>query len=220
MYKRLNSWLASLVITACVAVQLVACSSGGRGNDGGFAAAEDGTLELSGSVGGGPLVGAAITVSSSSGTQVGSVVSKKDASYRTNIRAESRDYPLLLSVNDGFDLVTGSAPDFTMYSVVMNRQQQSANINPFSTLIIKIARLMPGGINESNINTAMRYVTERLGFGLNQKAINDPVTTRITDANAANLIKASVALGEVMRRTRGKADPAAVHELLVARLGE
>jgi hypothetical protein len=205
MYKLLKSWLASLAITACVAVQLVACISGGRGSDGSFAAAEDGTLEISGSVGGGPLVGAAVTVSSSSGTQVGSVVSKKDASYRTNIRAESRDYPLLLSVNDGFDLVTGSAPDFTMYSVVMNRQQQSANINPFSTLIIKIARLMPGGVNESNINTAMRYVTDRLGFGLNQKAINDPVSTRITDANAANLIKASVALGEVVRRTRDAA---------------
>ena len=202
MYKILKFRLASLAITVFVAVQLVACSGGGRGGDGGSAAAEDGPLQISGSVGGGPLVGATVTASSSSGRQIGSIVSKNDASYRTNIRAKSKDYPLLLSVNDGFDLVTGSAPDFTMSSVVMIRKQESANINPFSTLIVKIARLKPGGINTDNINIAKGYVTEQLGFGLDHSVIDDPVATRITDANAANLIRASEALSEMVRRTR------------------
>lgn len=198
MFKILKSRLASLAISAFVAVQLIACS----GSDGSFVAAEEVPVEISGSVGGGPLVGAMVTVSSSSGRQIGSIISKNDASYRTNIRAKSKDYPLLLSVNDGFDLVTGRAPDFTRYSVVMIRKQESVNINPFSTLIVKIARLMPGGINTDNINTAKAYVTEQLGFGLDQSVIDDPIATRITDANAAHLIRASAALDEMVRRTR------------------
>lgn len=196
IHRIFKSGYSRLLISALVAILLSACGGSVP------TIVEDAPVEISGTVGNGPLVGATIKVFNSSGQKIDSMASDHAASYQSNIRINNEDYPLLLSVHDGFNLVTGSAPEFSMHSVVMHRQQSIANINLFSTLIVKISRLMPGGINESNIETATQYITEQLGFGLDLDAINNPVTTRITDANTANLIKASEALGEMVRRTR------------------
>ena len=102
------------------------------------------------------------------------------------------------------DLVTGGAPDFEMLSVMLSPSEKQVNITPFSTLIVKAAQKMRGGLSDSNVAAAKRAVLDKFGFGLDPTLIEDPITTSITEANVANMVKASEALGEMVRRTRDR----------------
>ncbi|MGB5472479.1 MAG: putative Ig domain-containing protein [Gammaproteobacteria bacterium] len=157
---------------------------------------------LAGSVGDGPVTGATVEIWSTQGRLIGSMKSDNTASFNSSIRVRRSSYPLLLKVRGGIDLVTGSAPDFQLVSVMPDRHTRQVNINPFSTLIVGITQSMPGGINANNIRAARKIVTDKLGFGLDPDVIADPISTRITDRNIANLVKASEAMGEMVRRTR------------------
>lgn len=191
-------------------LQLVAC---GGGDDGGSSITSTTTSDalaanvatdvvLGGSVGDGPVTGARVAVYNSSGQLVGTMVSDNSASFNATFRVKGNEYPLLLKVGGGIDLVTGMAPDFQMLSVMLKPSDKQVNINPFSTLIVKIAQSLPGGLNDRNVATAKGFVTSRLGFGLDLNLLADPVTSTVTDSNVANLVKASEALGELVRRTR------------------
>ncbi len=67
---------------------------------------------LTGSVGDGPVTGATVEIWSSQGRLIGSMKSDNTASFNSRIRVRRSNYPLLLKVRGGIDLVTGSAPDF------------------------------------------------------------------------------------------------------------
>jgi hypothetical protein len=213
----IHSLLVKGILVAVLAGQLLACGGGGSGSEtvsGGIVegvsvesvntgvsdVAED--VVVSGSVGDGPVTGATIQVWNSKGKMIGSLTSDNRSSFRRSLRVRRSEYPLLLKVRGGIDLVTGRAPDFQMVSVMRTRQDRQVNINPFTTLAVKIAQLLPGGLTTSNIRAAQAIVTDKLGFGLDLSLVADPVTTEITDANVANLVKASEALGEMVRRTR------------------
>ncbi|MEZ5543289.1 MAG: putative Ig domain-containing protein [Pseudomonadota bacterium] len=157
---------------------------------------------ISGSVGDGPVIGATITVYSNSGEVLGSMTSDSSASFRSTLKVKGNQYPLRLVVSGGTDLVTGAAPDFEMSSVMRNPSDRQVNINPFSTLIVMLAERAPGGLSSNNVEAARIIVMRELGFGLDATAVPDPITAEITSANAANLVKASEALGEAIRRTR------------------
>jgi hypothetical protein len=200
MKRRLiQSGIVKAVLSAIVVLQFTACGGG----DGGESSANlNSAVEIGGSVGDGPVTGATVAIYNNDGEQIDSVISDNSASFRSTVKAKGNEYPLLLESSGGFDLVTGSTPDFQMLSVMLKRSQKQVNINPFSTLIVKIAQLLPGGVNEGNIRTAKTYVTGKLGFGLDEDLIGDPITSSITDENVANIVKASEALGEMIRRTR------------------
>ncbi|HYQ73129.1 MAG TPA: putative Ig domain-containing protein, partial [Gammaproteobacteria bacterium] len=100
------------------------------------------------------------------------------------------------------DLVTGREPDFQMVSVMLDWYRRAVNINPFSTLIVRIAQLLPGGVNAENIGKATAIVRDNLNFGLDPEVIPDPINTPISDVNAASLTKSSEVAGEMIRRTR------------------
>jgi hypothetical protein len=157
---------------------------------------------IAGSVGDGPVTGATITVYTNDGEVLGSVVSDDAATFRSTFKVRGNEYPLRLTVSDGIDLVTGTAPDFEMVSVMLKPSDKRVNINPFTTLIVLQAENMPGGLNSDNVDAAHRTVLEKLGFGLDSSIIADPITTEITDENVAHLVKSSEALGEMVRRTR------------------
>jgi hypothetical protein len=78
---------------------------------------------------------------------------------------------------------------------------QTANLNPYSTLIVKAAQ-HAGGINEENIAKATEAVVSRYGFGLDPALMPDPVFTRMTESNVHLIVKASETMGEMIRRTR------------------
>ena len=206
-----------VLVFALFATQLIACGGGGGGGDAiGGGAVESGVAEsgevavndvasdvvIGGSVGDGPVTGAEVNVYSNTGKLIGKMVSDNTASFNSTIKVKGNEYPLLLEVRGGIDLVTGRVPDFQMVSVMQKPSNKQVNINPFTTLIVKIAESMPGGMTTSNISAAHAIVVEKLGFGLAPTVIGDPITTEITEANVANMVKASEALGEMVRRTR------------------
>ena len=179
------------------AVLLTGCGAGDEG-----ASNESVTTEVSGSVGDGPVTGATVEIYNIRGELVSTETSDYAASYKTRLKLQPVDYPLLLEVSDGVDLVTGEAPDFEMVSVILDKSGLTANINPFSTLIVKMAESMAGGLNTENVDYAKTIVMDKYSFGLDQAVINDPVTNRISSKNIANIVKSSEVLGEMIRRTR------------------
>jgi len=193
-----------VLLLAVIAVHLVACGAGSGGNalarDSASPAADD--IVLAGSVGDGPVTGAIVEVWTSKGRLVRKLKSDNTASFSARIRVWRSSYPLLLRVRGGIDMVTGKEPDFEMVSVMLNRYTRAVNINPFSTLIVKIAQSLPGGLNAANVGIATGMVTDKLGFGLDLNVIPDPINTPVTDTNAAGLMKSSEAAGEMVRRTR------------------
>jgi hypothetical protein len=193
-----------VMLTVILATQLVACGGGGGGggtSSGGTADIAS-AVSISGSVGDGPIIGATVEIYSARGKLLSSVMSDASASYQLNLHTSRRDYPLLLKVTGGTDLVTGDTPDFQLVSVLVSPSEHSVNINPFSTLVVEMAQFMNKRVNATNVSAAKAIVTGRFAFGLDPSVVGDPVTTQISDSNAANIVKASEVMGEMVRRTR------------------
>ncbi|KPJ93750.1 MAG: hypothetical protein AMJ53_06615, partial [Gammaproteobacteria bacterium SG8_11] len=159
------------------------------------------TLSFSGSVGDGPITQAQISVTDANGTVVAKTVSDITANYSVSISGDI-SYPLLVTATGGTDVVTSAKPDFVLLSVAMNSTLKTININPFSTLIVKTAQAMHGGLTPLNLSVANKYILEKLNFGLDPTLVPNPITTTIDAANVAVVIKASEALGETIRRIR------------------
>jgi len=223
MNKLVQPGYIKLLVLAAMTALLVACGGGGGGGGGGdtsssissgeVAASEPVasepvasetviTSEVSGSVGDGPITGATVRIYNKNGEQIATVQSDNTASYKSTIKAKGKDYPLVLKVDDGTDLVTGDAPDFELISVMKHPSEKEVNIHPSSTFIVKIAKAMPGGLKSENITKATAYVMGQLGFGLDPNVFSEPISTKITDSNIANMVKASEAQGEMVRRVR------------------
>ena len=207
-----RSPLLKTILYAWIAFQIAACGGGSGGS--GVAAGDAGggveaatladDIQIAGSVGDGPVTGATVEVWDVRGEMIGSMRSDNTASFRSRIRVRRSSYPLLFKVRGGTDLVSGRAPDFQMLSVMQSRHTREVNINPFSTLIVKIAQSLPGGLSAENIGTATGFVMQTSAYGLDVAVISDPFSARLTDDNVANLMKASEAMGEMVRRTRDR----------------
>ncbi|MGB5179465.1 MAG: hypothetical protein WBP44_12125, partial [Gammaproteobacteria bacterium] len=192
----MRTGLTRTVLATFCAALLTAC-----GGDNGSSNELTSTV-VSGSVGDGPITGATVEIYNVRDELISTETSDSTASYKSSFKVNSSDYPLLLKVSDGIDLVTGDAPDFELVSYMMSKSSATANINPFSTLIVKMAESMPGGVNAENINHSNAVVMEKFSFGLDPDFIGDPVANRISSKNIAQIVKASEALGEMVRRTR------------------
>ena len=92
-------------------VLLTACGGEKTGNPN-----EATNTVVSGSVGDGPITGATVEIYNVKGELVSTETSDSTAAYKSSFKVHSRDYPLLLKVSDGIDLVTGDAPDFELVS--------------------------------------------------------------------------------------------------------
>ena len=158
---------------------------------------------VSGSVGDGPIVGARIRVYANSGLLMQETESSITADYELTVNTRGgRLYPLTIVADQGTDLVTGRPPDFKLsYALYRLAEQTTINLNPFSTLVFQVARTN-GGINDSTVIAARHAVVSRYGFGLDSAVLPDPVETFIDDGNIHYIVKASEALGEMIRRTR------------------
>ena len=195
-----------MVVSVVLISQLLGCGGGDNssgGSAGGNLTADAVVdVDINGSVGDGPIVGATVEIYNHNGKLLSSVMSDVAASYAFNIKTKGHDYPLLLKVSGGTDLVTGNVPDFQLISVAMSPSERSVNINPFSTLVVKMAQSMSGGVDAANVSASKAIVTGSFAFGLDPSVVSDPVTSTISESNVANIVKASEALGEMVRRTR------------------
>lgn len=200
--------LIVLVLLLSLALVLTGCGGNSASAGGGAvplaadATPVDTTAVFSGSVGDGPVTGATVQVFSNSGSLLGSVVTDSSAGFTVTIKARGNEYPLRLEVRNGVDLVTGTAPDFTLVSVLLKPSDKQANINPFTTLMTRVAERLPGGLTAANIDQARTLVLNKTAFGLDTRVITNPFTATIDNSNAAQLVKASEGLGEWIRRIR------------------
>ncbi|MEW5755873.1 MAG: Calx-beta domain-containing protein [Pseudomonadota bacterium] len=190
------SVLASIV-TACITPEQAAQISDALNQNLNNQTTQETTIV--GSVGDGPITGATIVIKDSGHKEVVRTDSDLQARYQA-ILPKGMKYPVTLTASGGTDLVTGMAPTFDMVSGAVDKTVTNININPFSTLIIKAAMAMPGGLNETNLALAKEYVLQQLSYGLDANLIQDPITSEITDANVANIVKTSETLAEMVRR--------------------
>ncbi len=157
------------------------------------------SIILSGSVGDGPVTGALITITDANGTVLANTVSDDKAQYKATVPADAI-FPITITATEGLDLVTGTAPDFTMVTMAATSTETNANINPFSTFIVKTAKNMEGGANPTNLDLANQIVMNNMNFGLDSTIIENPITTVITEQNIATIVKSSEVAGEMIRR--------------------
>ncbi|MCF6323334.1 MAG: putative Ig domain-containing protein [Gammaproteobacteria bacterium] len=194
---RRNFWIA-IVIFKCML--LTACDLG-EDNIPGIGGDADVVATYQGSVGDGPVVGATIIISDKNGVVLDSIVSDAFANYKVSIQAKETSYPLTIKAIGGIDLVTDAAPTFELISTVLYPLDTIANINPFSTFIVRTAEAM-GGLTEENIEQATATVLRELNFGFDGALMLDPIATEVTESEVASLVKVSESLGELVRRTK------------------
>lgn len=156
-------------------------------------------ITISGNIVDGPVVGAAITIKDADGQDVAKIYSDHQARYSANIPAGTT-FPLTITSTGGTDLVTNSEPTFNMVSVAMTTQDTTANLNPFSTLIVKTAQKMSSGLTPANMDTANRNILASFNSGLDLKKVPNPITTPTTSQNVTTLVKSSEVLAEIIRR--------------------
>ena len=159
--------------------------------------------ELSGSVGDGPVIGANMRVLRNDGVELMQLDSDANASYNITVRTKGKYYPLGIDARNGTDIVTNTAPDFDLLSAVFEPGKKSvANVNPFSTFAVELARDLPGGVGKANLATAQGIVSSAFNNGLASLKTSGAMTTKVSGSNIAELVRASEALGETVRRTR------------------
>lgn len=180
-------------------------------------------VTLGGSVGDGPAVDSAIKVFLTDGRELANTRSDDQGRYAVAFTIAEDRAPLLIEAEGGIDIVTNEAPDFTLLSALWTLEENAtANVNPFSTIAVEVARDLGGGINTGNLVRGQEIVVNALGSALTSLAKTGPVETPITGSNAAEIIMASEALGEIVRRTRDALDAAGYPtsgNMIVQRLG-
>ncbi len=142
---------------------------------------------------------ATISVVDSDGAQLLYEYGNERAGYSVTLPVGSA-YPVLVTASNGVDLVTGVPPAITMMSVVESPAETTANLNPLTTLIVKTALAMPGGLTGANLQLANQYVVTSLSFGMDSVLIPQPINTMVDGSNVASLVKAGVVLTETLRR--------------------
>ena len=125
------------------------------------------------------------------------------ANYNITVRIKGKYYPLSIDARNGTDLVTNTAPDFDLLGAVFEPGKKSvANVNPFSTFAVELARDLPGGMDKVSLETAASIASSAFDFGLASLGASGAMTTAIDSSNIAEIVRASEALGETVRRTR------------------
>ena len=158
---------------------------------------------ISGRVGDGPRINASISVFSEPGQKLFEVEGDSSAAYSIAVQLKSKDYPLLITAEGGVDLVSNQAPDFLLMGVSSGPKANSTvNLNVFSTLAVRTAENLSGGLTQDNIRTAESLVVSALNFGLSSIAVPGPMSSPVDETNIAEIVKAAEGLSETIRRTR------------------
>jgi hypothetical protein len=195
---------AAIFITAVFSLAITGCSSSEDGDyDSAWVGDINKDVNVSGSVGDGPLVNATVTIRKKNGEELASFKSDGSASYDVALSVSERHFPLVIDATGGTDLVTGTAPDFVLKSAVLSaRESFIANVNPFSTFAYELAKDLNGGITRSNLLAAEDIVASSMNSGLTTLVSTGPLQTPIDGSNVSEMVKASEVLAEIVRRTR------------------
>ncbi len=175
---------------------LLAACSGSSSSD----RPTDNPIDIGGSVGDGPVVGAEIRVTDATGRLLEQHTSDATAGYRLTVPPGAK-LPVLVTAAGGTDLVTGRALDFTLVGAVLDRNATTVNLSPHSTVAVRAAQCSPQGLTAGSLAEAWERVHEHLAMGLDFDVIADPMSEEITRSNVEAVVLASEAFGETVRRT-------------------
>ncbi|MBF0295531.1 MAG: hypothetical protein HQL96_10110 [Magnetococcales bacterium] len=205
----MRGWNAARMEIAMFAMMLTLAGCGGGGGSAASSASTP-SVTLSGTVIEGPVKQAVVTVTDSTGKNVGSGVSGNDAQYRIDVAANAVP-PFQLTVAGGTDLVTGEPLATTMTSLVTDLHQTTANITPITTVIQKAAVAATGGdlakVSKADVDKVTGPILKNFGFGIDAEQDDfHPIFSPVTDKNIASVTVASEAMGEMVRRVAGS-DP-------------
>ncbi|MDX8378068.1 MAG: hypothetical protein R8L53_08615 [Mariprofundales bacterium] len=162
-----------------------------------------GAVAITGTAMDGPLAGANIVITDSIGNQFFAMTAA-DGSYNVSVPKNS-SLPLEIVISGGIDTVTGAAPAFPVSTMVTtpmtNVTNLTANANAITSMIVTTAKARAAGgvVSTAILNAATTDVVAVLGLGLDP-AIN-PITTPLSAANVAAILKASQGLSELLTRT-------------------
>ncbi len=190
-----------VIFIMCTCALLTACDSGEDNTPTINSEGAEVVATYQGSVGDGPVIGATVIIRDQNGVVLNSIISDVFANYNITISAREESYPLTIEAVGGIDLVTQLPPTFELISTVLHPSDKIANINPFSTFIVRTAEAM-GGLTSENVEQATAVVLRELNFGFDGALIRDPIATEITESEVASLVKVSESLGELVRRTQ------------------
>jgi len=167
--------------------------------------------QVTGSVGDGPIVSASLSFVAVDGADLGSTTSDDSANFDITVETRDADYPLSITSTGGTDLVTDGDPDFVLKSFVSRRDTESvANLNPFTAFAFETARDMSGGVTVANMQQALTIVSRELNSGLTTMRGQPILTRAIDETNIAEVLRASEALGEAVRRVRDSLQSAGI----------
>lgn len=174
-------------------VLLSACSGSSDSEDAG-------PLNLTGSVGDGPVVDAELVVTDADGEELERLSSDGSASYELDLPAGVA-LPALLYATGGTDLVTGRALDFTLVGAALEPGELTVNLTPLSTLAVRAAQCSADGLTEASLTEAWERVFTHLSMGLDRNLVPDPMGEPVVPGNVEAVVLANEALGETVRRT-------------------
>jgi len=189
-----------------ISIVLFGLSSCGGGNSGSVITANITPLTISGVAADGPIAGGVITVTDANGGLVTTGNTNADGTYNIAIPSAAA-MPLQITISGGTDTISNLPQDFPLSTLVVtptnNISQINANTNALTTLIVASANAEAAAsgvpVDAATIRSASTKVMNNIGFGLDP--VFDPISTAVTPANAADIIRANEALSELIRRT-------------------
>ena len=181
-----SSFIRNAATLTTITVLISGCLMGEEEAESGAEVAADN--EVSGSVGDGPVIGANMRILRNDGVELMQLDSDANASYNITVRTKGKYYPLGIDARDGTDIVTNTAPDFDLLGAVLEPGKKSvANVNPFSTFAVELARDLAGGVNKTNLESAQSTVSAAFNNGLASLKTSGAMTTKVSGSNIAEI---------------------------------
>ncbi len=183
-------------LVAIVILVLTACSNGGSSGPTQASA----PLAIAGSVGDGPVANADLTFEDSNGQVIGTTTSDAAAKYAFEIPAGT-NLPVVIRASGGTDMVSGRELDFELVAVANTNADSTVNLTPQTTLTVATARCLDNDLSTQGLKQTWQRSRDQIDLGMNAELLADPMTQTIDAENAANVVLATEALGEIVRRT-------------------
>lgn len=177
----------------------------------------------------GPLSYGMIDFYNSDGSLCEATATDENSFYEITL-SPACTFPLKVVMTEGVDASTNLTNPTTLYSLVLDQNVSTININTYTTLVYyaALARTTDGSlrsIKSENVNIdAVTYeITRKFNFGIDAEDTQfNPLKTPVTRDNVVSFVKANEGLMEGIRRTaraasmNGKTNASSIDQILSA----
>ena len=189
--------LRASVLVAQLFSSLAACNGGSGSSPRSQVFRNANPITLSGSIGDGPVTGAAVTVHDANDESVVAGVSDATAGYQITVPAGTA-FPITVTASGGTDLVTG-LPRISTSNRCFSIRRSRGSMSRRSALWR--SRPMRRHVTADGRRTH-GTLDAHISMGMDGARVPDPAHGAIDATNIADVVLANEALGETLRRTR------------------